>query len=722
MQNSSPMPYTKPFRIHYSRGENKYDNRPKQYKAASFDEFEQAVFDDRGTAKHQQYICSAFEYGAHHNKEKYPDEDHYRLSALADSRAFLALDCDGFDEPDTAKVLIEFSNAYRGFGYQTSSHTPEAPRLRFIFMLGREVTRDEGIVLGEAFQALIESDIGENRIEFDDSVYRAEQPIYLPLKNATFKSFNGDPINVDEILSTYQVPEKSGKKNTAHEYLSTPNHILTELKSYLDYIEPSFLYNEWIQIGMIIHKETGGSDEGLFLWDQWSCGAVNYEDGVCEQKWKSFTLDGKKTLGIGTLRMIARKNGWEYDIEDDLTSLGPDNDNFPPPLKDRKAFSFTQASDLIRDMRPASWLVEGYIEQHTLTGVFGKPSAGKSFVAVGIACSVATGSDWVGNPTKQGAVFYIAGEGHNGMSKRFAAWSEYHGISLEDVPLYKSDTAACFCDAPSAQAVVKAVQQLVEETGETPALIIIDTLARNFGGGDENSTQDMSKFIQHIDMLKDIWSAAVIIVHHTGHSNDNRARGSSVLTAALDHEYQINKKDKDDDVWDEVTMECTKTKDGPDPKTMAFEITTVMFEDAHGRELSSAALEYIGHAKPEKIELTTREQTGLDILKKALKDAPEVSVPGYGTPIKAIKIQNYKKLLIAAKLADSDKPDSHRTAARRVIQTLNNHLITNTYEDLIWIQDTPDKTRQSSSDIPSPPDGQDTPPIGVSAVRLDVQI
>jgi hypothetical protein len=38
--------------------------------------------------------------------------------------------------------------------------------------------------------------------------------------------------------------------------------------------------------------------------------------------------------------------------------------------------------------------------------------------------------------------------------------------------------------------VLESVRHLAENHGE-PVLIVVDTLARNFGNGDENSTKDM---------------------------------------------------------------------------------------------------------------------------------------------------------------------------------------------------------------------------------------
>ncbi|MFC6978789.1 AAA family ATPase [Microbulbifer taiwanensis] len=62
----------------------------------------------------------------------------------------------------------------------------------------------------------------------------------------------------------------------------------------------------------------------------------------------------------------------------------------------RKPLRLIAVSDLIQNIRPVEWLVEGFIEQQCLALMFGDPGCGKSFIAVDIACSVATGRPWFG--------------------------------------------------------------------------------------------------------------------------------------------------------------------------------------------------------------------------------------------------------------------------------------------------------------------------------------
>lgn len=47
-------------------------------------------------------------------------------------------------------------------------------------------------------------------------------------------------------------------------------------------------------------------------------------------------------------------------------------------------------------------------------------------------------------------------------------------------------------------------------------MIILDTLARCFGGNDENDARDMGAFIRGCDELKRRTGATVLVVHHSG--------------------------------------------------------------------------------------------------------------------------------------------------------------------------------------------------------------
>ena len=252
-------------------------------------------------------------------------------------------------------------------------------------------------------------------------------------------------------------------------------------------------------------------------------------------------------------------------------------------------FAFSHVKELVKGVKPINWLIKGFLEMDSLSLMFGEPACGKSFTAIDLACCVATGKDWHGKPVKrQGPVFYIAGEGFNGLSRRLMAWQVSHGYNLRNAPIYISQCAASLTDLGNARLVSASIEEIVEETGGViPSMIVIDTLARNFGPADENATKEMNTFINHIDqLLRAKYQCNVLIVHHTGVGSKDRARGNSALKGALDAEYAVVKSD------DEVTITAKKMKDADEPELLKFLFDPVRlpFVDEEGEPQYSCVL------------------------------------------------------------------------------------------------------------------------------------
>jgi hypothetical protein len=64
-------------------------------------------------------------------------------------------------------------------------------------------------------------------------------------------------------------------------------------------------YDTWVQVGMALHHQFDGADEGMDLWNEWSETADNYDRDALERRWKDFDIDGKKRAPI-TARYILR--------------------------------------------------------------------------------------------------------------------------------------------------------------------------------------------------------------------------------------------------------------------------------------------------------------------------------------------------------------------------------------------------------------------------------
>lgn len=247
------------------------------------------------------------------------------------------------------------------------------------------------------------------------------------------------------------------------------------------------------------------------------------------------------------------------------------------------AFGFIKAGEL--ECTAPRFIVRDYLEQNTLGVLFGDPATGKSFLAMDLAACITTGIPWRGHKVDKGAVLYIAGEGRNGIARRLRAWEIRSGISLSTAPLYLSNRPTALCDLESNKELLEAADRVSKDN--PPKLVVIDTLARNFGPGDENSAKDMSMAIQAMDKIRTRFGCTVLIIHHTGHNNKNRERGSFGLRGGIDASYCLAKDDSGT-----VKLQPSKMKESELPEPMAFKIAPVDLgiEDEEGRNVTSAIL------------------------------------------------------------------------------------------------------------------------------------
>lgn len=368
----------------------------------------------------------------------------------------------------------------------------------------------------------------------------------------------------------------------------------------------------------------------------------------------------------------------------------------PMNTPEKSSFLFCKASDLAVNITPYNWLIHKLLERDSLALLFGDPGCGKSFVSLDISAHVACGKAWHGEVATQGGVFYIAGEGHNGIGKRLKAWELGNDTCLDDAPLYISEQAASFYDKHSAEAVCEAVQLLAEESNTEPVLIVIDTLARNFGAANENSTEDTNQFISHIDQyLRSPFKACVLIIHHTGHGEKGRARGSMALKGALDAEYQISQSaDKI------ISINCTKMKDAEEPKPMSFSLNSVDLglTDEEGDVVSSAALKQIDWQPSDsrvKKRLTGRNEAILNSLSRAIdghgmKPSLEIKERFGGfnkfTNKKVVHVDHWRKEAYPVIDVDSngDESDAKKKAFKRGTEALRKHHV-QTMNDYWWV-------------------------------------
>ena len=181
-----------------------------------------------------------------------------------------------------------------------------------------------------------------------------------------------------------------------------------------------------------------------------------------------------------------------------------------------------------------SSLVRGVIPAKAIVVIFGPPKGGKTFSACDLTMHAAHGLDWQGCAVpRRLRVVYLCGEGVTGLRVRLKAWLEHHDNIQEPGE---------FHILPQSLSLPDQVANLVEGMRPlNPDIVVTDTLNAYFGGGDENSTQDMTAWCGSIRYLRDCLGCSVVVIHHSGHGDSGRERGSIVLRATADVLVQVAK-------------------------------------------------------------------------------------------------------------------------------------------------------------------------------------
>jgi hypothetical protein len=239
-------------------------------------------------------------------------------------------------------------------------------------------------------------------------------------------------------------------------------------------------------------------------------------------------------------------------IVDDFTGITNTNGHAPDQTAiDRRQLQIENSYVThhgLAHIPPPQPLIDGWLMKNSLAWLAGKPGDGKSFIALDMAYSVATGQPWQGHPTTQGTVLYIAAEGASGLSIRANAWTTANG-NPDYIPIYYLPLAVRLTqpDEIDVQALAQALDNL------QPDLVIIDTQARVTVGAEENSAKDMGWFIDALETLRSVWPATYLTVHHTPRNGDN-LRGSIALEGAAE---TVLLSIKDGDL---ITLKCQKQK------------------------------------------------------------------------------------------------------------------------------------------------------------------
>lgn len=199
------------------------------------------------------------------------------------------------------------------------------------------------------------------------------------------------------------------------------------------------------------------------------------------------------------------------------------------------------------DLQPnftAADFVEGLLIDGSMFVVYGESNCGKTFFATDLGMHVAMGWTWRGRAVEQGGVVYCALEGSHGISNRVAAFRQEHELEGVKVPFAVIPCGIDMRDpGADTERLIDAIHAASKAMGIKVRMVVIDTLARAMGGGNENSPDDMGALVLNTDRVRQATGACVGYIHHCGKDTAKGARGHSSLRAATDTEIEITRQD-----------------------------------------------------------------------------------------------------------------------------------------------------------------------------------
>lgn len=328
-------------------------------------------------------------------------------------------------------------------------------------------------------------------------------------------------------------------------------------------------------------------------------------------------------------RKAAARSLMPERVERAPLKLEPSMDSFSidaasePQLKPQAAsdrFQWLTSSTALSPVLNGNWLIKNVLPAEGLGVIFGRPGSGKTFSVMDIAMHVAAGIKWRGKKVRAAAVSYVSPEAGRLGVNRVIGWSRHHGIPWpEGFRLSPAQINLCSdqTDADALIADIKANQPGCR-------LVVIDTLNRAMAGGDENSGEDMGRFVALCDHIAKQLACFVLVVHHSGKDAAKGSRGHSSLLGAVSLELEVTKEQ-----GQPGTIKVTKMRDGEDGAEYGFDIDSVpLGVDEDGEEVTTGiSLEAdLGEAKAAK-EAQPKGQ-----VQKTIADAFAQYVDDHGRP------------------------------------------------------------------------------------------
>lgn len=312
----------------------------------------------------------------------------------------------------------------------------------------------------------------------------------------------------------------------------------------LRHLPPSMLdeYDSWLRIGFALHAQFAGADEALALWDTCSHSSPKYEPGACAAKWATMRDDKAANVTMRSVLQEARRYGWRGSspaVPSSTSALRLHN-----PL--------VELPHRIRYVLGPPVLLPDLPEQ---VSFFGRSESFKSVVVQGLCVHMAAGVALDGKAVAPRVVVYAAEEAPFLFDNNLHAWWQHfakslnpavraHAVrNLEAGYLQRIEGNVGGLDEKRAEEIAQLILTLQRALhSDLRPIVVLDPLAEVMQG-DESKAEDMRRYIAAGRKLQQRTGALLMHVHHTGHNETGRERGSSTFPAAMFVRFEVRRPD-----------------------------------------------------------------------------------------------------------------------------------------------------------------------------------
>ena len=234
-------------------------------------------------------------------------------------------------------------------------------------------------------------------------------------------------------------------------------------------------------------------------------------------------------------------------------------------------FKILSITELV-NVKPPEWRIDGVFPTHGSSVLYGAYETFKTFIALDMTLSLASGLDWMNRPSKPCSVLYVAGEGQVGLGIRAAGWLAAKGVNERDVRFQALPEAVALPNPGDQDALLKAIDGMKDP----PEIIVLDTVTRMTGGGSLNDEKDAQGYVRGMDRLRIATGAHILNIGHSGKDKERGILGSTVLPAAMETIICVERR------GDTLTLINSnpkgKQKDGPNFEDIRLRKQVVDFE------------------------------------------------------------------------------------------------------------------------------------------------